>query len=64
MGVLSQTHVTLGGKTVLVDFMVIKDPLYLNMVLRHDYVYAMNAMVSTLFHLMYFPHNESIATVD
>ena len=27
LGILAQTLVTLGGKTVLVDFMVIEDPL-------------------------------------
>ena len=27
LGILTQTPVTLGGKTVLVDFMVIEDPL-------------------------------------
>ena len=27
LGILAHTHITLGGKTVLVDFMVIEDPL-------------------------------------
>ena len=52
LGVLSQTPVTLGGKTVLVDFMVIEDPLGFNMLLERDYVYDMQAMVSKLFHVM------------
>ena len=58
LGILAQTLVTLGGKTVLVDFMVIKDPLDFNMLLRHDYFYAMQAVVSTLFRVMYFNHGE------
>jgi hypothetical protein len=29
----------------------------------HDYVYAMNDVVSTLFHVMHFPHNGSIVTL-
>ena len=41
LGVLAQTLVALGGKTVFVDFMVIEDPLEFNMLLRRDYVYAM-----------------------
>ena len=41
LGILSQTPVTLGGKTALVDFMVIEDPLDFNMLLGCDYVYAM-----------------------
>jgi hypothetical protein len=35
-----------------------------NMLLRHDYVYAMNVVVSTLFRMMHFPHNGSIVTID
>ena len=49
LGILSQTPVTLGGKTVLVDFMVIEDPVDFNMLLGCDYFYAMQAMVSTFF---------------
>ena len=49
LGILDQIPVTLGGKTVLVEFMVIEYPLDFNMLLGHDYVYAMQAMVSTFF---------------
>ena len=44
--------------------MVIEDPLDFNMLLGWDYVYAMKVVVSTFFRTMYFPHNESIVTVD
>ena len=64
LGILSQTPVTLGGNTVLVDFMVIEDPLELNMLLWHDYIYAMQAMVSKFFRVMYFNHGEEIVTID
>ena len=40
LGIISQTPVNLVGKTVLVDFMVIEDPLDFNMLLGRDYVYA------------------------
>ena len=43
---LSQTPIPLIGKTVLVDFMVIEDPLDFNMLLGRDYVYAMQVVVS------------------
>ena len=52
LGTLSQTPVTLGVKTILVDFMVIEDPLDFNILLGLDYVYAMQAVMSTLFHVM------------
>ena len=64
LGIIAQTLVTLGGKTVLVDFMVIEDPLEFNMLLQHDYVYAMQDVVSTLFSVMYFNHGEEIVTID
>ena len=64
LGILSQTYVTLSGKVVLVDLMVIEDPLDFNMLLKHDYVYAMQAMVSTLFFMMYFNPSKEIVTID
>ena len=47
--ILAQTPITLGGNTTLVYLMVIEDPLDFNMLLGHDYVYAMQVMVSTFF---------------
>ena len=54
----------MGGKTALVDFMAIENPLDFNMLIGHDYVYAMHVVVSTLFHVMYFNHGEEIVTID
>ena len=39
LGTLAQTPIILGWKTILVDFMVIEDPLDFNMLLGCDYVY-------------------------
>jgi hypothetical protein len=49
LGVLPQLPISLGGNNVLVDVIVVQSPLNFNILLRRDYVYAMNAMVSTLF---------------
>lgn len=54
MGVLPQLPITLGGKTVLIDMMVVDSPLEFNMLLGRDYVYAMNAVVYSLFRVMCF----------
>jgi hypothetical protein len=54
----------LGGNIVLVDLLVVPGPLDFNFLLGHDYVYAMNVVVSTLFRVMHFPHNGSIVTID
>ena len=64
LGILSQTPITLGGKTILFEFMVIEDPLDFNMLLGRDYVYSMQAVVSTFFRVMYFNYGEEIITID
>jgi hypothetical protein len=63
-GILLQLPISLGGKTFLVDVIVVQGQLDFNMLLECDYVYAMNDVVSTLFRVMHFPHNESIVIVD
>jgi hypothetical protein len=62
--ILPQFPITLVGKNVPIDLLVVPGPLDFNMFLGHDYVYAMKAVVSTLFHVMHFSHNESIVTID
>jgi hypothetical protein len=64
LGILPQFPVTLGGKTVFFDVMVVRDPLDFALLLGQDYVYAMKAIVSTLFRVIYFPHNGRIVTID
>ena len=44
--------------------MVFQGPLDFNLLLGRDYVYAMKLLVSTLFRVMYFPHDGKIVTVD
>jgi hypothetical protein len=57
LGTLPQFPITLGGKTVFIDVMVVQDPLDFSLLLGRDYVYAMKAIVSTLFHVISFPHD-------
>jgi hypothetical protein len=44
--------------------MVVQDPLDFSLLLGHDYIYAMKAIVSTLFRVIYFPHDGRVVTVD
>ena len=44
--------------------MIVQGTLYFNLLLGRDYVYAMKVVVSTLFRVMYFPHDGNIVTVD
>jgi hypothetical protein len=64
LGILPQFPVTLGGKTVFIDVMVVRDPLDFTLLLGRDYVYAMKAIVSTLFRVISFPHDGRIVTID
>ena len=57
LGTLPYLPITLGGKTVCIDVMVVQGPLDFNLLLGHDYVYAMKAVVSTLFKVVYFPQD-------
>lgn len=43
---------------------MVNDSLYFNILFGHDYVYVMNVMVSSLFRMIYFPHNGNIVTID
>ena len=64
LGILPKCPITLEGKTVCIDLMVVRGSLDFNLLLGRDYVYSMKAVISTLFHLMSFPHNGNIVTVD
>jgi hypothetical protein len=64
LGVLPHFPISLGGNIVLVNFIVVQGPLDFNMLLGHDYVYAMNVVVSTLSRVMHLPHIGSIVTID
>ena len=64
LGILPHFPITLGGKTVFIDVMVVQGPLYFNLLLGCDYVYSMKAIVSKLFRVMNFPHDGKIVTID
>jgi hypothetical protein len=64
LGTLPQFPVTLGGKIVFIDVMVVRDPVDFSLLLGRDYVYAMKSIVSTLFHGISFPHDGRIVTIN
>ena len=64
LGILPQSPITLGGKIVYLNVMVVPFPLDYNVLLGCDYVYDMGAIVSTLFQVICFPHEGRIVTVD
>jgi len=64
LGILPQFPITLGGKTVYIDISVTQGALDFSLLLGHDYVYAMGALVSSLFCVVCFPHDGRIVTID
>ena len=64
LGILPKLPVTLGGKTVHMDVMVVLGPLHFNLLLGRDYTYAMGALVSSIFRVVCFPHEGRIVTID
>ena len=49
LGILPSLPITLRGKIMYLNVMVVQGPLYYNLLLGHDYIYSMGAIVSSLF---------------
>jgi hypothetical protein len=64
LGTLPQFPITLRGKIVLIDVKVVQDHLDFDLLLGRYYVYAMKSIMSTLFRVIFFPHNGRIVTID
>ena len=64
LGILPQWPITLGGKTIYIDVMVVQGPLDINFLLFRDDVYAMKLVESSLFRVIHFPHNGKIMTIN
>jgi hypothetical protein len=63
LGILLEFIITLGGKIVVIDVMVVHDPLDFDLILGRDYVYSMKDIVSTLFRMISFPHDGGFVTI-
>src|ERR1700686_3893612 len=56
LGILPNVPITLRRKTIHMNMMVVQGPLDYNVLLGHDYIYFMGAVISSLFRVMCFPH--------
>jgi hypothetical protein len=63
-GVLPSFSVTLEGKTVQVEVEVFDAPLDYNLLLGRSWIDSMHTVVSTLFHVVHFPHQGKVVIVD
>jgi len=64
LGILPNLPINLGGKMIVTNIFVMIGPMDLNILLGHDFIYAMNFVVSSLFQVMIFPHEGHIITID
>ena len=62
-GILPHVPIMLASSTVMIDIEVINAQLDYNLLLRRSYMYAMQAIASTVFCLMMFPHEGKIVTI-
>jgi len=60
LGILPKLPITLKRKIVHLNVMVVQGPLDYNILLGRDYVYSMEAIVSTLLWVMFFPHKGKV----
>ena len=63
-GILPSLKVRLGGKTVAIEVEVVDVPLDYNLLLGRNWMYNMQAVASSLFHIVCFSHNGKIVTID
>ncbi len=63
-GIILVFPIELSGKTMEIEVEVVDAPMDYNLLLGHNWTYAMNAITSTLFRVIRFPHNGKIVTVD
>jgi hypothetical protein len=63
-GVLPSLSITLEGKTVQVKVEVFDTPLDYNVLLGRSWIDSMHVVVSTVFHVVRFPHQGKVVTID
>jgi hypothetical protein len=62
--ILSAFLVQLGGKRVEVEVEVVDAPLDYNLLLGHNWTYAMVVVILSIFRTLCFPHQGEIMTID
>ena len=63
-GYLASYPIILSGKIVMVDIKVVDKKLDYNLFSGHSWTYTMTAIVSTIFHIILFPLDGNIVTMD
>ena len=64
LGVIASLPITLKGNIVNVEVEALDAKLNYNILLGHSWTHTMLCIPSTLFHVLHFPHEGNIITVD
>ena len=56
-GIIPSLKVRLGGKTIAIEVEVVDAPLDYNLLLGRNWMYSMQAVASSMFCIVCFPHN-------
>ena len=63
-GIIPSLKVHLEGKTIAIEVEVVDAPLDYNLLLGRNWMYSMQSVASFVFHIVCFPHNGKIVTID
>ena len=63
-GIVPSFPVTLGGKTMTVEVEVVDAPIDYNLLLGRSWTYVMEAVPSSYFKCIKFPHEGKLVTID
>ena len=63
-GILPTFEIKLAGKAVSIEVEVIDAPLDYNLLMGRNWTYAMSAIASVVLHVVVFPHEGKLVTVD
>ena len=63
-GIVPSFPITLGGKTMTVEVEVVDAPIDYNLLLGRSWTYAMEAVPSSYFRCIKFPHEGKLVTID
>ena len=63
-GILPSLKVCLGGKTIAIEVEAVDAPLEYNLLLGRNWMYSMQAVASSLFCVVCFPHNGKIVMIE
>ena len=63
-GILQDLPIEVEGKMVNLDVELVDAPLDYNLLLGRSWYYAMTVVLSSIFHLIMFPHKGQIVKID